>query len=43
MSSHINVRVKAFCTDNYLGYTFPVEAVLTSTLSLKFAMVVWTF
>ena len=32
MSSHIKVCVKAFRTDEHLGCTFPVEAVLTSTL-----------
>lgn len=32
MSSHIKVCVKAFRTDERLGCTFPVEAVLTSTL-----------
>ena len=32
MSSHIKVCVKAFRTDEHLGCTFPIEAVLTSTL-----------
>ena len=32
MSSHIHVCIKALRTDNQLGSTFPVDAVLTSKL-----------
>ena len=45
MSSHINVCVKVFRTDERLGPTFPVEAVLTSKLchcNLPW-LYIWTF
>ena len=41
MSTHINVCVKAFRTDKRLVSVFPLEAVVTSTLSPQFTLVIW--